>query len=56
MVAQARLLSIFDSYPDGFCAELLLEVFREENGQEEFLLNETNSLIEELVTEFSDLL
>ena len=32
VVAQSRLRSIFDNYPDEFCAELLLEVFREENG------------------------
>ena len=54
--SQNRIRSIFDNHPEEFSAELLLEVFREENGEEEFLWNETSNLIEELVTEFSDLL
>ena len=51
-----RIRTIFETYPESFCAEILLEVFGEENGQEEFLLNESNALIQELVLEFSDLL
>ena len=43
--AQSRIRNIFDRYSDEFNANLLLEVFKEENGEEEFLLNETNLLI-----------
>ena len=51
-----RIKDIFEKYPDAFSAGILLEVFREDNGQEEFLLNESNALTQELVTEFDDLL
>ena len=56
VVGEGRIKSIFDKYRESFSAELLLEVFKESNGQEEFLLNESDNLIAELVTEFPNLL
>ena len=55
-VAQGRIKEIFDRHQDEFNGNVLLEVFKEENGKEEFLLTEANALMDELAIEFSDLL
>lgn len=47
-----RIKTLFDKYPT-FGEDLLLETFNEK-ASEEFLLTETEDLLDELVTEFSD--
>ena len=51
-----RITCLFDYYSEAFNEKLLDDIFGEYEGTVDFLYDETNSLIDEIMAEFSGIL